>query len=69
MILLPTVEFPPTSFGTRDNPYSNILVDTTTSDPVTANILMAYFTRAGTELAFTGDRDKFKQMKVNTAFR
>jgi hypothetical protein len=27
MIVYPTIELPPASFGTRDNPYSNMLVD------------------------------------------
>ncbi|KAF8346442.1 hypothetical protein F5887DRAFT_961991 [Amanita rubescens] len=70
LIVYPTIEFPPTSFGTHDNPYSNMLVDSTApSNPVTVNILMAYFTRAGDKLKWTGDRDNTKEVKLDFSFR
>ena len=58
MLVYPTIDLPPASFGTRDNPYSDLLVDTVTSSPGTATIILAYFTRAGDELKFTGDKTK-----------
>ena len=69
MMVFPTIDLPPTSFGTRDNPYSNMVVDSVTSNPVTANIIMGYFTRAGERLKWTGDRDKVKTIKVDSSFR
>jgi hypothetical protein len=67
MLVLPTIDLPPTSFGTHDNMYSNMLVDTMTSNPVTAHILMAYFTRAGDKLEVTGDHDDSTQIKLDFA--
>ena len=67
MIVYPTIELPPASFGTRDNPYSNMLVDST-SNPVTASIIMGYFTRAGDQLEWTGDRENSK-IQIDSRFR
>ncbi|KAF8341751.1 hypothetical protein F5887DRAFT_976677 [Amanita rubescens] len=71
ILVYPTIDLPPTSFGTHDNPYSNMLVDAMTSNPVTADILMAYFTRIGDKMGFkTGDPDNSFQIKLNsTPFR
>ena len=49
--------------------YSDMLVDAATSSPVTANILMAYFTRTGDKLEWTEDRDKVEEVKLDTHFR
>ena len=65
LILYPTIKFPPTSFGTRDHPYSDMVVDKVTSNPVTVSIIMGYFTRAGDKLECTGDREKMEQIQVN----
>ena len=69
MIVYPTIELPPTSFGTRDNPYSNMLADTMTSKPVTARIIMGYFTRAGDKLEMIGDENTMKIQLDSTPFR
>ncbi len=70
MLVYPTIELPPASFGSRDNLYSDMLVDTMTSNPVKAYILMAYFTRAGNELEVAGGHDKYKEIKLDsTPFR
>ena len=64
-MVLPTIELPPASFGTRDNPYSNMILDSVTSNPVTASIIMGYFTRAGDELKWTGDPDETKKIQLD----
>ena len=69
MMVFPTIDLPPTSFGTRDNPYSNMLADSVTSNPVSSTIIMGYFTRAGEKLKWTGDCDKVKTIKVDSSFR
>ena len=47
MLFCPTIDLPPTSFGTRQNRYSDMLIDRKTSQRGQALVLMAYFTRAG----------------------
>ena len=66
------MNLPPASFGTRDNPYSSMLVDAVTSNPVIATILMAYFTRAGDQLEFKtlGDHEIVEKYQLDsTPFR
>jgi hypothetical protein len=50
----PTVDLPPDSFGTRENPQSDKLVDPKTNVPRTATILLAYFTTTGSKVDFIG---------------
>ncbi|KDR77228.1 hypothetical protein GALMADRAFT_139239 [Galerina marginata CBS 339.88] len=55
MMLLPTVDYPPTAFGTLDDPLSSKLMDKKTSKPAQATIVLAYFTRTGDDLDYIGD--------------
>jgi hypothetical protein len=58
MIFRPTYETPPSLFGTREKPYSNALLDKTTSTTgAAATLLLSYFTRVGNELEFRSKRD------------
>lgn len=45
MVVFPTVDLPPDSFGTRENPHSEKLVDPNNLEPRNATIFMAYFTK------------------------
>jgi hypothetical protein len=66
MLMYPTVDLPPSSFGTYENPYSDILVDETTSSPGSATILMAYFTREGDTLKPVGNVN-FEEIKLDSS--
>jgi len=55
MLFYPTVELPPASFGTPENPYSDKLMDRKTSQQGHATIVLTYFTRVGDKLEYTGD--------------
>jgi hypothetical protein len=43
----PTVRLPPDSFGTPENPFSDMLHDEKSSKKGKATIVLAYFTRVG----------------------
>ncbi|KIM78595.1 hypothetical protein PILCRDRAFT_824224 [Piloderma croceum F 1598] len=55
MLFYPTVDLPPTAFGTPGNRRSNKLVDRKTGKPGQATIIMAYFSRTGDTHDYIGN--------------
>jgi hypothetical protein len=55
MLLYPTVDLPPTSFGTPENPQSDMLLDQKTGKLGQATITLAYFSRTGDTHDYIGD--------------
>jgi hypothetical protein len=45
VLFYPTIELPPASLDTRENPYSDMLLDRKTDRPGKATMLLAYFTK------------------------
>lgn len=50
VLFYPTVELPPTAFGTVENPESAMLLDRKTSTLGRAIILLTYFTKVGPDV-------------------
>ena len=48
-MMIPAVDFPPDSFGTREEPKSQVLIDAVEEGPQCATIVMAYVMRVSSE--------------------
>jgi hypothetical protein len=55
MFLYPTIDVPPTSFGTPQNGQSDMLIDRQTGKPGQASVMLTYFSRSGDTHDYIGD--------------
>jgi hypothetical protein len=55
MLLYPTVDLPPTCFGTPENQQSDMLLVKKTGKRAQARIALAYFSRTGDTHDYIGD--------------
>lgn len=55
MIFYPTVDVPPDCFIAHENPRNDLLVFEKTHEPQKVKILLAYFTRTGSQLKHIGE--------------
>ena len=64
-LFYPTIDLPPDAFGAHENPQSDKLVDLRTMEPQTATIVLAYFTRTGSELEYIADSSEAIQLNLS----
>ena len=55
MLLYPTVDIPPTAFGTPENRQNDMLVGRKTGTLAQAGVALAYFSRTGDTHDYIGD--------------
>jgi hypothetical protein len=55
MLLYPTMDLPPTSFGTAEDRYSDMLLNRKTGRRAQASIALAYFSRTGDTHDYVGN--------------
>jgi hypothetical protein len=65
MLFYPTVDIPPTSFGTPCDRYSDMLLDQKTGKRGQALITLAYFSRTGDTHDYIGDMSNKTQLEFS----